>query len=197
LLNNITSKYNSSTENIDSQILSQNFENNFNNLINVPSIKTVDNMNKKNILAEQNLSLGAVYNRIGKLKNARRDFFENVNKMEEEKVSKKINKNREKNENILDGINSLFKMLDNIKTASSDSLHIKDSLLNSHKNFIIVKKIKEFNDGVPILKLKKEDFMEKSKKYMSVNFFMLFYFNFFVQKCYLFYPDLLLFLFFI
>jgi hypothetical protein len=73
--------------------------------------------------------------------------------------------NKVKNNNVINEINSLLVNIDNIKTKNSFSPEIKDSLLNSYKDFVAVNRQTKFCEGTSILDLKKDAFMNKLKIY--------------------------------
>lgn len=73
--------------------------------------------------------------------------------------------NKARNINVVNEINSLLINIDNIKTKESFSPDIKDSLLNSYKDFIAVNKKTKFYEGSSILDLKKDAFIKK----MNIN----------------------------
>ena len=90
-----------------------------------------------------------------------------------EKVFK--NTNKEKNDKVIKQINSLLSNIDNLKTKSTAfSPEVKDSLLNSYKDFIILKENNKFSEGMPILELKKEQFLKNTKilEVINNNFFL-------------------------
>jgi hypothetical protein len=137
--------------------------------IKEPKIITVDKMNERGKLVKQQLSLDSVYSRLGRLREAQRLNELDRKNYELAKQYSRNSPNKRKNEEILGQIDKLFQIFDNMKTASSKSGMFKypDSLLNSHKDFIIIKKNKEFNEGVPILKLKQDDYIQKAKNIMT------------------------------
>jgi hypothetical protein len=109
------------------------------------------------------------------IKNYRLDNFKHLrNKFENFSTSTKNQKtydfdkifkntNKEKNKYVINQINSLLSTIENIKTKTNDfSPDVKDSLLNSYKNFIAVKEKKKFTDGVSILNLKREEFLKNT-----------------------------------
>lgn len=71
--------------------------------------------------------------------------------------------NKERNTNVINEINSLLVNIDNIKTKHSFSPDIKDSLLNSYKDFVAVNRQTKFLEGASILDLKKDAFIQKIK----------------------------------
>lgn len=110
------------------------------------------------------------------IKNYRMDNFKQLrNKFEKLSVSTKLqrsfdfekafkNSNKEKNEKVIDQINSLLANIDLLKTKSTAfSPEVKDSLLNSYKDFIVVKEKNKFYEGMPILDLKREQFLKNTK----------------------------------
>jgi len=110
------------------------------------------------------------------IKNYRMDNFKNLrNKFEKisetTKNQKSLdfdrifkNSNKEKNNNVINQINSLLVNIDNLKTKSTNfNPDVKDSLLNSYKDWVIVKENNRFAEGVPILELKKEQFLKNTK----------------------------------
>jgi len=74
------------------------------------------------------------------------------------------NTNKEKNDKVINQINSLLANIDLLTTKSTAfSPEVKDSLLNSYKDFIVVKENIKFYEGMPILELKKEQFLKNTK----------------------------------
>lgn len=148
------------------------------------NIQTVNKLHKLNKLKEKFLSIDQ--SRVEKLQKAKNEHMMKVLQKEREEELEKLRiKNKKqgnfnansvkgKNEIIFNQISSMLEQMQNIQTSSSDSFLALDSLLNSHKNFIIVNKFKQFKDGIPILKLKRENFMEKTKPYMNVSKILLF-----------------------
>jgi hypothetical protein len=78
--------------------------------------------------------------------------------------------NKVKNNNVINEINSLLVNIDNIKTKNSFSPEIKDSLLNSYKDFVAVNRQTKFNEGTSILDLKKDAFINKLKIFDVIKF---------------------------
>ncbi len=111
------------------------------------------------------------------IKNYRMDNFKQLrNKFEKLSVSTKDKKsfdfekvlkkggNRQRNDSVINQINSLLENIDSLKTKSTAfSPEVKDSLLNSYKDFIVVKEKHKFFEGMPILQLKKEEFLKNTK----------------------------------
>lgn len=110
------------------------------------------------------------------IKNYRMDNFKQLrNKFDKLSVSTRHQKsldleklfkntNREKNDKVINQINSLLANIDLLTTKSTAfSPEVKDSLLNSYKDFIVVKENNKFNEGMPILELKKEQFLKNTK----------------------------------
>ena len=80
--------------------------------------------------------------------------------------------NLHKYKNVLDDIGGLFYDLEMIKTKSTfHRITVKDSLLNSHKNFIVINQYDKIKEGMPILQLKREDFESKTNLNNKVNLF--------------------------
>lgn len=128
--------------------------------------ETLENFNNKLQINSMNVNI----------KNYRMDNFKQLrNKFEKFSVSTKHQKsfdlekvfkntNKEKNDNVINQINSLLANIDNLKTKSTIfSPEVKDSLLNSYKDFIVVKENNKFFQGMPILELKKEQFLKNTK----------------------------------
>jgi hypothetical protein len=92
--------------------------------------------------------------------------FKNFQMIQENQNSAKIRKsvsnfNRTKNSKILHEIREMIESFKNKDYSNSKSTQeIGDSLLNTFKNFVIFKRKKEFSQGVPILKIKQNEFME-------------------------------------
>lgn len=82
--------------------------------------------------------------------------------------------NKAKNINVINEINSLLVNIDNIKTKHSFSPDIKDSLLNSYKDFVAVNRQTKFYEGTSILDLKKDAFIKKVKIFDVKNFLKFF-----------------------
>lgn len=109
------------------------------------------------------------------IKNYRMDNFKHLrNKLDKvrlDSVDKKINNfdrifqhtNKAKNNNVINEINSLLVNIDNIKTKHSFSPEIKDSLLNSYKDFVAVNRQTKFYEGTSILDIKRDEFIKKIK----------------------------------
>jgi beta-N-acetylglucosaminidase len=140
---------------------------------NEDNTETVENIQNKLQISNMNVNI----------KNYRMDNFKQLrNKFDKISVSTKHQKtfvfekifkntNKEKNDNVINQINSLLVNIDNLKTKSTAfSPEVKDSLLNSYKDFIAVKEINKFYKGVSILELKKEQFL-KNTKIFEVKFF--------------------------
>jgi len=97
-----------------------------------------------------------------------RDKLDKVRLSTLEKKSKNFDRifdhtNKVKNNNVINEINSLLVNIDNIKTKHSFSPEIKDSLLNSYKDFVAVNRQTKFYQGSSILDLKKDAFINKIK----------------------------------
>ena len=144
------------SENIKDNLVNKKEENN----------ETLENFNNKLQINSMNVNI----------KNYRMDNFKKLrNKFENFSVSTKHQKNldleklfkntnKEKNDKVLNQINSLLENLYNFKTKSSSfGPEVKDSLLNSYKDFIIVKENIKFFKGMPILELKKQEFLKNTK----------------------------------
>lgn len=149
------------------------------------TIAKEDNNNQETIESIQIKKL-QINNMNVNIKNYRMDNFKQLrNKFEKISVSTKHqksfvlekifkNSNKEKNDKVIHQINSLLANIDNLKTKSTAwNPEVKDSLLNSYKDFIVVKEIDKFYDGMPILQLKKEQFL-KNTKIFEVRIFLLF-----------------------
>jgi hypothetical protein len=93
-------------------------------------------------------------------------------KFEIEKENHKIKKiknsftnfDKQKNLKILKEIENMIFSFKTKELNLNNNSEIRDSLLNTFKNFVIFKRKKEFSEGVPILKIKKNEFMENLSK---------------------------------
>jgi hypothetical protein len=152
--------------------------NNMYNMINTKELKTVKEMTECNKINNQVLHLHESFSRLGRLRNAKEAFLEKQKKEQTKRTIKlKKSTNIKKTDEVLDQINFLFDSLDNLRTRSDHQQKPADSLLNSHKDFILMKKYEEFKSGVPILKLKREDFMEKATYFSKVRINNLHYYR--------------------
>jgi hypothetical protein len=131
-------------------------------------LKTIDGLNENKILKDKIISIDTRFSRVGKLKNAEKLYTDEIVKQKEKKKKKIISVSQNKNERILNEINYLFDVLDNIKTTSDHSLPVPDSLLNTHKNFILFKKYDQFEKGISLLDLKRQEFLEKANLLIQV-----------------------------
>lgn len=144
--------------------------------LNDSSINTNESYDQSHL--DPNKYKGIVYpvsNSNINIKNYRMDNFKHLrDKLDKVRLSsmeKKMNNfdeifkhnNKEKNTNVINEINSLLVNIDNIKTKNSFSPDIKDSLLNSYKDFIAVNRQTKFYEGASILDLKKDFFVKKFK----------------------------------
>lgn len=134
--------------------------------------------NYNNILSSKdylvnNLAVNIKNYRLDNFKSLR-NKFEKISLSTQNKKSLKLDKiflnsYKEKDLVVVNQINSLLLNIDSMKTKQSFSPDIKDSLLNSYKNFIILKEHKKFKEGVSILDLKKEQFLKKTNL-LDVNY---------------------------
>ena len=159
ILNNLTSKNSNSKT---------NFKENWRVDENT---NTVSKMHQMKLLSQQEILLESAYSRLGRLRNAEKEFY--VNKSEKrEKSNKKVIK-QEKNNNryqiILKQIYNLYDISDN-KTQSN--INFKESILNSIKNF------KESHI------IKKEEAILDKSKFLKINnvikIFIFLFFTFFI-----------------
>jgi hypothetical protein len=141
----------------------ENFYRNMNSNIN-PKLNsnTVQKLYEENKLMKQDLNLDSGHSR-----------FRKIELIKQNQNSAKIRKSfanydRTKNSKILQEIEDMIESFKNKDyTNSKNSQEFGDSLLNTFKNFVIFKRKKEFSEGVPILKIKQNEFMEnliKSEK---------------------------------
>ncbi len=128
--------------------------------------ETLENFNNK--FQKNNLNVNIKNYRMDNFKHLRNKFdkfslsTKHQNSLDLEKAFKKSNK--DKNDKVINQINSILANLDDLKTKSTNfNPEVKDSLLNSYKDFIIVKENNKFSQGMPILELKKEQFLKNTK----------------------------------
>lgn len=144
----------------------ENFYRNMNSNINTKlKNKTLQKLYDENKILNQDLYLDSGHSR-----------FKKFQMIKENQNSAKIRKSfanfdRTKNSKILHEIEEMIESFRNKDYSNSkNSQEIGDSLLNTFKNFVIFKRKKEFSQGVPILKIKQNEFMEnliKSEKVFS------------------------------
>ena len=109
--------------------------NNRYNVSNTKELKTVQGMLKENKMTDHVLSLDEKESRLGRLRLAKENH---INIMTKKPIKLKKSANILKSEIVIDQINSLFESLDNLKTRSDNHPRPVDSLLNSHKDFILM-----------------------------------------------------------
>jgi hypothetical protein len=132
---------------------------------------TIDNLRKKKLIKIKEI----------KYKNSRFDRFKNfINErnrrysgfFEKSRSLTKIKDNKLKYKKVIKDVNSLINNLEMNNTKSTfHRVTVKDSFLNSYKNFIVINKYDQFRDGIPVLQLKKDDFFEKAKYHKTVRIF--------------------------
>lgn len=114
-----------------------------------------------------------------KMKNSRFDKFNRMKMARDRKSASsydrkkspiKIMDNKLKYKKVIKDVNSLINNLEmNCSKSTFHRVTVRDSFLNSYKNFIVINKYDKFRDGIPLLQLKKDDFYDKTKYYKTVN----------------------------
>ena len=64
-------------------------------------------------------------------------------------------------------INSVISKMELNDANLNNSVENHDSLLNTHKNYVVFQKYREFNQGVSVIELKKQAFIEKMKSFLN------------------------------
>lgn len=127
-------------------------------LINKFSNHTNQKLNEDDKLTKRNLIIDSHNSPWRKFENDREDHIvKNIKKSF-------VNFDRQKNHKILYEIQSLINSFKDKEYDYINNPNIEDSLLNTFKNFVIFKRKKEFDDGMPILKIKQNEFLENLNK---------------------------------
>jgi hypothetical protein len=167
IVDELKNKYTSSTF-INNKTLKQsgNTFNEYNGYIG--KSHTIEHLRKKKLINIKEI----------KMKNCRFDKFNRMKAARDrvsvssgsQKRSPLIKDNNIKYKKIVKDVNSLINNLE--MNLSKDTFHkvtVRDSFLNSYKNFIVINKYDKFREGIPVLQLKKDDFFNKAKYYKSVS----------------------------
>jgi hypothetical protein len=140
---------------------------------NSNKIQTIENMKNKQTLKVNTLKLeNSRFDKFMKIKQLfakkRLNMSESVKNI---KTSKMQMNNNNKYGKVLKEVSDLLNNLEMLKTKSTfHKITVKDSFLNSHKNFIIINQLAKFQNGIPVLQLKKEAFL-KNKLPKVIKFF--------------------------
>ncbi len=147
-----------------------NTNENFNNETNFKNRKnTIESMKKKSLINFNSIKIEN--SRLERFQRAKDLYRTRLSKslrsssvLRNKKVSKTQKNNNYKYQKVLRDVSSLINNLEMMKTKSTfHRVTVKDSLLNSHKNFIVINQFDKFRNGIPVLQLKKEDFLKKAK----------------------------------
>lgn len=100
----------------------------------------IEKMKSEKILASKNVLLESVYSRLGNLRNANKEFKNKLKYDKSISIPKNLLKIKQKQNiqnyaNILHQINHVYESIDNIKTTSFGSLNLRESFLNSGRDF--------------------------------------------------------------
>jgi hypothetical protein len=171
IVDELKNKYTSSTY-INNKTLKQS-GNNFNEYNGyIGKSHTIDHLRKKKLINIKEI----------KMKNCRFDKFNRIKAARDrvslssssQKRSPKAKDNNIKYKKIVKDVNNLINNLEmNLSKSTFHKVTVRDSFLNSYKNFIVINKFDKFRDGIPVLQLKKDDFFEKAKYHKSVNLYFL------------------------
>jgi hypothetical protein len=100
-----------------------------------------DRLREEKGMSSKNMLLETVFSRLGNLRNANREY-NNYNTKSKNYVSverryflQKQKKNMENYTNIINQLNYIFDTVDNVKTTSFGSLNLRESFLNSGRDF--------------------------------------------------------------
>lgn len=144
-----------------------NTNENFNNENFLQKQNTIESMKKKRLINFSTMKLeNSRFEKFQKAKDLYRKKLStslSSSSVLKNKVSKMQKNNNYKYQNVLRDVSSLINGLEMMKTKSTfHRVTVKDSLLNSHKNFIVINQFEKFRNGIPVLQLKKEDFLKKA-----------------------------------
>ena len=113
-----------------------------------------------------------------KMKNSRLDKFNRMKMERDRRPASSLNKKRSpikirdntlKYKKVIKDVNGLINNLEmNNSKSTFHRVTVRDSFLNSYKNFIVINKYDKFRDGIPVLQLKKDDFFDKAKFHKTV-----------------------------
>lgn len=138
-------------------------------------MNTIENMKKKKILNIQLMNLqNSRFDKFLKIKEwqkSKRCSLSTSKTTLRSKLTDIQKNNNNKYKSVLNDVAALINNLEIMKTkVTFHRVTVKDSLLNSHKDFIVINQFDKFKNGIPVLQLKKEDFLCKANLLNKVIF---------------------------